>query len=456
MDRILIIGGGGREHALAWKLSQSPLVEKIYAAPGNAGIAETEHCELINLNDFKGLADFAEKEKITLTIPGSETPLAEGIVDYWHERKLPERGFYILGPAKDAARLESSKIWAKEFMRRHEIPTAEFEVFPEDNFDVKKARKTCDDFIAQYGGVVVKKDGLAGGKGVKVCDKPKEAYQAIDDIVVKKRFGAKDNGLVLERKLDGVELSYIGITDGIRFISLATSQDHKRLKEGDQGENTGGMGAYSPVHFFSDNMDKKIMSDVILRVLEGMRREGMLYTGFLYAGLMITNRRSVKVLEFNCRMGDPEAQPIMARMQSDLYPHLLDAAKGNLGRRGNFEYTTDSAVCVVMASEGYPEKKGEKRIIRGLDQVQLRYPDVILFHGGTQKSLDGVLSGGGRELGVVALGPNVKAAKELANKAADFIRKSNPFLIYRRDIGDKSRQLENLVRIPSEKNDEVE
>ena len=410
-----MIGSGGREHALSWKLSQSSKVETIFTAPGNGG---TENNVPIDVNDLDGLADFAQKNNC-FTVVGPEDPLAAGIVDKFNKLGLP-----IFGPSQKAAQLESSKIWAKDFMKRNEIPTARFEIF-DDALKAQEYVKSLD-----YN-VVVKADGLAAGKGVIVCDSNDEAISAIQTILVNKTFGDAGNRIIIEERIDGIEASYIALSDGDIAIPMASSQDHKRIFDDDAGPNTGGMGAYSPTPIIDDALSKIIQEQIIEKTILAMKNEGILFKGFLYAGIMIRDGKPY-VLEYNVRMGDPECQPITIRMDFDLYDYFVASVNGNLSSLPLTSWKPQSAVCVVLASKGYPESYSKNDEITGFDSVP---EDSIVFHAGTKKSDGKILSNGGRVLGVTALGDTLSSAIENAYSAAEKITWSQKY--NRTDIGKK-------------------
>jgi len=415
MVNVLVVGSGGREHSLGWKLSQSTNVDKVYTAPGNGG---TENNVPIPVDRLEDLAEFAQKNN-SFTVVGPEAPLALGIVDFFEEKNLK-----IFGPNKKAAQLESSKIWAKNFMKRNNIPTAEFEIFD----DAKKAIEYVKSINHP---VVIKADGLAAGKGVIVCNSTEEALSAIDTILVKKTFGEAGNRIIIEERIDGVEASYISLSDGNFAISMATSQDHKRIYDNDMGPNTGGMGAYSPTRFIEKSMAKKIQEKIINKTIDGMKNEGASFKGFLYAGVMIKENEPY-VLEYNVRMGDPECQPIMMRMDSDLYDYLLASTTGALSSLPPISWKNQSAVCVVLASKGYPEAYPKNEEITGLD---FSSDETFVFHAGTKKENDKVLTNGGRVLGVTALGDSLQQAISNAYSAVDKVNWPNKYS--RLDIGKK-------------------
>ena len=410
-----MIGSGGREHSLSWKLSQSSKVEKVYTAPGNGG---TENNVPIPVDRIEDLAEFAQKNNC-FTVVGPEAPLALGIVDFFEEKNLK-----IFGPNKKAAQLESSKIWAKNFMKRNNIPTAKFEIFD----DAKKATEYVKSINHP---VVIKADGLAAGKGVIVCNSTEEALSAIDTILVKKTFGEAGNRIIIEERIDGVEASYISLSDGNFAISMATSQDHKRIYDNDMGPNTGGMGAYSPTPFIEKSMAEKIQKKIIDKTIDGMKNEGASFKGFLYAGVMIKDNEPC-VLEYNVRMGDPECQPIMMRMDSDLYDYLLSSTEGTLSSLPPLSWKNQSAVCVVLASKGYPEAYPKNEEITGLD---FSSDETFVFHAGTKNENGKVLTNGGRVLGVTALGDSLQQAISNVYSAVDKVNWPNKYS--RLDIGKK-------------------
>jgi phosphoribosylamine--glycine ligase len=410
-----VVGSGGREHSLSWKLSCSNNIEKVFTSPGNGGTKENIS---ISVEAIDQLAEFASKNNC-FTVVGPELPLAAGIVDHFNQMNLK-----IFGPTKQAAKLESSKIWAKDFMKRNSIPTARFGIFE----DAKKAQ----DYVKSLDyNVVVKADGLAAGKGVIVCNSVDDAISAIDMILVKKTFGDAGNKIIIEERIDGIEASYIALSDGNIAIPMATSQDHKRIFDDDKGPNTGGMGAYSPTPIVNDTLAKKIQEKVIEKTVQSMKNEGIEFRGFLYAGIMIKNDEPY-VLEYNVRMGDPECQPITMRMDFDLYDYLLAASEGRLSELPLPSWKKQSAVCVVLASEGYPESYTKNEEITGLD---LNAENVQVFHAGTKNQDGKILTNGGRVLGVTALGDTLESAISNAYDAAEKI--SWPHKYCRKDIGKK-------------------
>ena len=414
------MGAGGREHALSWKLSTSEKIDQVYAAPGNGGTLQNVE---LSVTDIEGLAKFAQ-EKNCFTVVGPEDPLAAGIVDAFVEKGLP-----IFGPSKNAAKLESSKIWAKEFMKRNSIPTADFEIFD----DAEKAK----DFVKSYEKpVVIKADGLAAGKGVIVCKNKDEANDAIDTILTKKSFGDAGSKIIIEERIDGVEASYIALCDGKIGIPMATSQDHKRVFDNDEGPNTGGMGAYSPTPIIDEKLGIEIQEKIIDKTIHAMRDEGFEFKGFLYAGIMIKDGIPY-VLEYNVRMGDPECQPILMRLDSDLYDYLYASYEGKLNELPEISWKNQYSVCVVLASKGYPSSYPTGDEITGFENLS---SDAFVFHAGTKKQDDKIKSNGGRVLGVTALGSSLEDAINNAYDACNHIHWTNKY--HRTDIGKKG--LSNL------------
>ncbi|WP_298231901.1 phosphoribosylamine--glycine ligase [uncultured Azohydromonas sp.] len=403
--KVLVIGNGGREHALAWKLAQSPRVTQVFVAPGNGGTALDQRLRNVAITDVNALADFAQAEKVNLTVVGPEAPLAAGVVDVFRQR-----GLRIFGPTKAAAQLESSKAFAKDFMKRHGIPTAAYESFT----DAAAAHAYVDQMGAP---IVVKADGLAAGKGVVVAMTLEEAHQAIDFMLEGNELGVQHNAggarVVIEEFLQGEEASFIVLCDGHHVLPLATSQDHKRLLDADQGPNTGGMGAYSPAPVVTPNVHARAMHEVIQPTIAGMAREGRPFTGFLYAGLMVSPEGHVKTLEFNTRMGDPETQPIMMRLKSDLMEVLLHATDGTLDTV-ELQWDRRFALGVVMAAAGYPMNPRKGDAILGLPAPA---EDAVVFHAGTTLNEQGLFTSGGRVLCVTALGDSAKKAQQRAYDA---------------------------------------
>ena len=419
--KVLVVGGGGREHALVWKIAQSPQVTRIYCAPGNAGISEQATIIPIKANDLNGLLEFAIKEEIDLTVVGPEDPLTRGIVDLFESK-----GLFIFGANKKSAEIEGSKAFAKEMMKKYHIPTAFYEIFNNRDEAVRYIRK-------QGGPIVVKADGLAAGKGVIVCKSVEEAIQSVDKIIVEKIFGEAGNRVVIEEYLVGEEASYIAFTDGKAILPLASSQDHKPIFDGDQGPNTGGMGAYSPAPVVTGEIHEKIIEKILRPIIYGMGEEGRVYKGVLYAGLMIHDGHP-KVLEFNARFGDPETQPVLMRMKGDIVPILEACMKGTLSQQ-RIEWDSRASVCVVMASKGYPGDYEKGKVIKGLKEVS-RTEGVFVFHAGTALNDEQVMTNGGRVLGVTGLGEDIPRAIEKTYQAVKKISWNGAY--YRTDIGRKA------------------
>ena len=419
--KLLLIGSGGREHALAWKMAQSPLVQKVFVAPGNGGtaLATPQHAGIENLaiSDFQDLVDFVKRENIAFTVVGPEAPLAAGIVDVFRQA-----GLRIFGPTQLAAQLESSKDFSKAFMKRHGIPTADYQTFS----DLPAARAYLDSKGAP---IVIKADGLAAGKGVVVAMTLSEAHAAVEMMLADNQFGTAGARVIIEEFLSGEEASFIVLVDGKNILALATSQDHKRLLDGDQGPNTGGMGAYSPAPVVTPEIHARIMREVIIPTVKGMAEDGIPYTGFLYAGVMISPNGQIKNLEFNCRMGDPETQAIMARLRSDLVPALDKAIDGKLNEV-EFEWDRRTALGVVVAAHHYPNTPRSGDVITGIPADSAEH---ITFHAGTKLSGNVLLTAGGRVLCVVGLADSVRAAQSKAYAVIDNIHFDG--MQYRHDIG---------------------
>ena len=424
--KVLVIGGGGREHAMAWKLLQSPKVTKVYVAPGNGGTALSPKLENVSISDMAKLREWAQTEKIGLTVVGPEAPLAAGVVD-----EFRAHGLRIFGPTRAAAQLESSKAFSKAFMRRHGIPTADYDTFTDP--------VAAHAYVERLGApIVIKADGLAAGKGVVVATTLQEAHDAVDFMLVDNKYGVVHNAgadgqsqprVVIEEFLTGEEASFIVLCDGKDVLALATSQDHKRLKDSDEGPNTGGMGAYSPAPVVTADVHARAMREIILPTIRGMEKDGIPYTGFLYAGLMIDAKGHPKTLEFNCRMGDPETQPILMRLKSDFSDVMVAAADGKL-EQIELEWDRRTALGVVMAAHGYPENPRKGDVITGLPTEA---DDAMVFHAGTQLH-DGMVSvTGGRVLCVTVLADSVKQAQQRVYDVARGIHFDGAQ--YRRDIG---------------------
>ncbi|UCV03205.1 phosphoribosylamine--glycine ligase [Dechloromonas denitrificans] len=421
--KLLVIGSGGREHAMAWRLAQTPGLQKVYVAPGNAGTAREHELENIDITDPQALADFAEQNKIHLTLVGPEAPLAAGVVNVFRAR-----GLKIFGPTKEAAQLESSKDFAKRFMARHNIPTAAFGTFTE--------AAAAHAYIDQQGApIVIKADGLAAGKGVVVAMDLAEAHAAIDDMLSGNKLGEAGARVVIEEFLDGEEASFIVMVDGKNVLALASSQDHKRIGDGDTGPNTGGMGAYSPAPVVTPEVHAKAMREIILPTVRGMAADGIPFTGFLYAGLMIGKDGSVKTLEFNCRMGDPETQPILMRLKSDFVDLLEHGIDGTLDQI-EAEWDRRVALGVVLAAANYPDTPRKGDPIAGLPTGNSFGEGAHVFHAGTARQDDKVVTSGGRVLCVTALGENIKLAQKLAYECAAQIHFDG--MQFRQDIGHRA------------------
>ncbi|MET3515438.1 phosphoribosylamine--glycine ligase [Pseudacidovorax sp. 1753] len=422
--KVLVIGGGGREHALAWRLAHSERVTRVYVAPGNGGTALDKRFVQVPHTDPAAVREWAQQEKVALTVVGPEGPLAAGVVD-----EFRDHGLRIFGPTKAAAQLESSKAFSKAFMKRHKIPTAEYETFT----DASAAHAYVD---AKGAPIVIKADGLAAGKGVVVATSLAEAHEAIDFMLLDNKLGISHNEggarVVIEEFLAGEEASFIVLCDGKNVAALATSQDHKRLLDGDQGPNTGGMGAYSPAPVVTAEVHARVMREIILPTIRGMERDGIPYTGFLYAGLMIDAAGHPKTLEFNCRMGDPETQPIMMRLKSDLFDLLWHATDGTLDQV-ELEWDRRTALGVVLAAHGYPldPRKGD-----AISGVPAEAADAVVFHAGTTLQDGKLLTSGGRVMCVTVLADNVKLAQQRAYEVAAQVRFDG--VQYRKDIGHRA------------------
>ena len=429
--KVLIIGSGGREHVLAWKIKQSPLVKKLYCAPGNGGISQVAECVEVSADDIPGLLKFAKKNKIDLTVVGPEAPLVAGVVDTFQKE-----GLKIFGPTKKAAQLEGSKVFAKQFLKQWNIPTADFRTFDKIN----EAKEFIVD--AAYP-LVVKADGLAAGKGVIICKSLKEAQETIDQIMQQRIFKEAGKKVVIEECLEGQELSMLAISDGEHFVMLDSSQDHKRIFDDDLGPNTGGMGAYSPAPVVTEDVVKKIESRVIEPTIRGMHREGRPFKGVLYAGLMMTSQGPM-VLEFNVRYGDPEAQAILPRLKNDLVELMLASIEGRVNEI-KLKWDKRSCVCVVMSSGGYPGKYETGKEILGLASAG-KLSHTFVFHAGTKKEGNKFFTSGGRVLGVTSLGEGIEVAIKKAYDAVEKITFEHCF--FRRDIGAKA--LKSIPRQPSQ------
>jgi phosphoribosylamine---glycine ligase len=421
--KVLVVGGGGREHALAWKAAQSDQVDIVYVAPGNAGTATENKCENVAIvaEDITALKTFAEKEQVDLTIIGPEAPLVAGIVD-----EFQQAGLACFGPTKSGAILEGSKSFSKDFLKRHQIPTADYDVFTEVEPAIEYIKSSAIP-------IVIKADGLAAGKGVVIASSEEEAINTVNDMLSGNKFGEAGHRVVIEEFMQGEEASFIVMSDGEHVLPLASSQDHKARDEGDKGPNTGGMGAYSPAPIVDAAMHERIMKEIIMPTIEGMASEDRTYVGFLYAGVMITKDGTPKVLEFNCRFGDPETQAIMMRLNSDLVSLCLSATNEILDQ-ANAEWDERAALGVVIASSGYPASASKGDVINGLDSD---FPENIkVFHAGTANNSDDIVTAGGRVLCVTSLGETVTDAQHKAYRALNSINYKGMF--YRKDIGYKA------------------
>lgn len=419
---ILAIGGGGREHALVWKLSHSKDVKAIYCIPGNGGISDIAECVAIDVSKTGELLDFSKRKHIDLVIVGPENPLAEGIVDVFEKNGVP-----IFGPKKQGAMIEASKVFAKELMRKYEIPTAAFDVF--DRYE--DARKYLDSIVPPY---VIKADGLCAGKGAYVIRDQAEGRSVLEDLMIKGIHGDAGMKIVIEEYLPGVEASYLAFTDGTSMLSLLTSQDHKPLLDGDKGPNTGGMGAYTPIPFVNDALEREIKLRIMERTIAAMRDNGIVYKGVLYGGLMLKGSDPY-VIEFNARLGDPETQPILFKMESDLLPILMACIDGKLNTIKEIRWKEGVSICVVVASKGYPDKPEKGFLINGLEKLKGR-EDIMVFHAGTKKSDNRYYTSGGRVLGVTAMGSTYEDAMKRVYEAVSTIEFAG--MHYRKDIGAKA------------------
>ncbi|WP_031515484.1 phosphoribosylamine--glycine ligase [Desulfofalx alkaliphila] len=417
--KVLVVGGGGREHALVWKIAQSPRVDKIYCAPGNAGIAQMAQCVDIQAEDLDGLLDFAQKEKIDLTVVGPEAPLTIGIVD-----KFTQAGLRIFGPSKNAAQLEGSKALAKHFMLKHNIPTAKYAAFPNE-------REAMDYVRSKNKPLVVKASGLAAGKGVIICQYMADALDAVRRVLVDKEFGDAGNQVVIEECLEGQEVSVLAFTDGKTIIPMVPSQDHKRVFDDDKGPNTGGMGAYAPAPLYTPDLHEVVVRDILEPTIKGMANMGWPYKGIIYAGLMIT-ADGPKVLEYNVRFGDPEAQPVLSLLDSDLV-EIMEAVIDERLDQVEVKWKKGAAVCVVMAAQGYPGNYPKGDVITGLDKMP---ENVSVFHAGTAQKEGQIVTNGGRVLGVTAVGQDLPGAIDKAYQGVERIKFNGAH--YRKDIGSKA------------------
>jgi len=422
--KILVVGSGGREHALVWKLHYSPIVKKIYAAPGNAGISKLAECVRIASEDLSGLANFAERNSIDLTVVGPELPLTLGIVDEFKKRNLR-----IFGPSKMAAMIEGSKVFAKEFMKKYHIPTASFKIFerPDEAINFVKSSDMP---------LVIKADGLAAGKGAFIIEDVNSGISAVQKIMVEKIFKDAGNKVVIEDFLEGDEATILAFTDGKTILPMPSSQDHKKIYDGDRGPNTGGMGAYAPAPIVDNKMMKLIHDEILEPTIVGLEQEGRIFKGILYAGLILTER-GPKVMEFNCRFGDPETQVILPLLKSDLAEILMSIVEGDLSFE-EVDWKDEFAVCVILASAGYPSKYEKGKQIFGLDKPD-HAEDVLIFHAGTKQEGGRLVTNGGRVLGVTAVDKNVEKAIRKAYDTVEKIRFEG--VQFRRDIGYRVRQV---------------
>jgi phosphoribosylamine--glycine ligase len=427
--KVLVIGQGGREHALAWKLKQSPKVTEVLCAPGNAGTADDVRNVAVASTDIPGLVKLAKAEKVDLTVVGPEAPLVEGVVD-----AFKAAGLTVFGPTKAAAQLEGSKIFCKDILRKANVPTAEAWAFT----DLEQAYQFLEE--REDSPYVVKADGLAAGKGVVICANREEARSAIKLMMRKREFGAAGDRILIEECLVGEEVSILAIVDGRTIIPLEPAQDHKRAYDNDEGPNTGGMGAYTPASFATSDLMATVIEKILIPTVHTMKKQGCEFSGILYAGIMLTSA-GPKVLEYNVRMGDPETQPVLMRLKSDLFEILYAAAQGRLKEFEEIEWDSRTAVSVVMAAEGYPYKYTNGKVIRGLDAAA-KLPDVKVFHAGTDRLGNDVVTNGGRVLGVTALGDDVADAKRKAYEAVKCIRWDGAWC--RKDISDKARMGETV------------
>jgi phosphoribosylamine--glycine ligase len=425
---ILVIGGGGREHCLAWKISKSPLVEKIYAAPGNAGISEIAECIDIDISEknFTDLLNLVEEREIDLTVVGPEAPLVDGIVDYFRLR-----GHKIFGPGKAAAAMEGSKVFAKELLQKYGIPSAEGIIFKKEDYDKAvdyiDKRKTFP--------LVIKADGLAAGKGVVIVDNKMQAVEAVKDCFKRGKFGSSGDRIIIEDFLDGYEVSILCLCDGRSIIPMAPAQDYKRIFDNDKGKNTGGMGSYSPVPMVDENIYKEILSKIIFPTGDAMAKESIEYKGILYAGILVSDGKPY-LLEYNCRFGDPETQVVLPRLKQDLVPLLLKCIDGKLDEK-KLEWDENKCICVVAASEGYPESSSKGDVIKGLDYFK-GSDDIIVFHAGTKMEQGNVVTNGGRVLGVVSRASTFREVRKKVYEALGRIRFRG--IQYRNDIAFKTER----------------
>jgi len=419
--KVLVIGSGGREHALVWKINQSPKVSQIYCAPGNAGISTLAQCVNIDADSIEKLVDFAKKEKIDLTVVGPELPLSQGIVNEFNKQ-----GLRIFGPSKEATEIESSKVFSKFLLKKYNIPTANYEVF-------QNSEKALAYIQQQTFPLVIKADGLAAGKGVFIVENLVQARDALNTLMDEKQFGDAGRQVIIEEFLEGEEVSILAFCDGKTVIPMVSSQDHKKIFDNDLGPNTGGMGAYSPVPFYPDEFEKRVLEEILKPTVKGLQDEGKEYKGVLYAGLILT-KEGPKVLEFNARFGDPETQVILPRLKTDLID-IFDAVIDNRLHQINIQWEDNAAVCVVVASGGYPGNYQKGKVVSGLERLE-KMKDVIAFHAGTKFQDDQVVTSGGRVLGITAWDDTISKAKEKAYQAVKEIYFEEMY--YRKDIAAKA------------------
>jgi len=424
--KLLVIGSGGREHTLVWKMTQSPKVSKTYCAPGNAGISQLTQCVNIDADSIEKLVDFAQKEKIDLTVVGPELPLSRGIVDEFNQQ-----GLRIFGPSKEATEIESSKVFCKYLLKKYNIPTANYQVF-------QNSQKAFDDIKKQTFPLVIKADGLAAGKGVFIVKNLSQARDALNALMEEKKFGEAGRQVIIEEFLEGEEISILAFCDGKTVVPMVSSQDHKKIFDHDQGPNTGGMGAYSPVPFYPDEFEKKVLEEILKPTVKGLQDEGKEYKGVLYAGLILT-KEGPKVLEFNARFGDPETQVILPRLKTDLID-IFDAVIEGTLHQINIQWQDNAAVCVVVASGGYPGNYQKGKVISGLEKLE-KMKDTIAFHAGTKFQDDQVVTSGGRVLGITAWDDTISKAKEKAYQAVKEIYFEDMY--YRKDIAVKAIKEKN-------------
>jgi phosphoribosylamine---glycine ligase len=417
--KVLIIGSGGREHTIAWKVAQSPKVKRIYCAPGNAGIAGVAECVEIGVNEFDKLADFAANERIDLTIVGPDDPLVGGVVDVFEEKGLP-----VFGPRKRAAIIEGSKAFSKDLMKKYHIPSATYETFDHSAEAIAYLRNN-----SKYP-IVLKADGLALGKGVLICNTPEEAIAGVKQIMEDKQFGTAGDRIVIEEFMTGHEVSVLAFCDGTHIAPMTSAQDHKRAKDGDLGLNTGGMGTFSPSPFYTKEVDEFCKKNIYQPTMDAMKAEGREFKGILFVGLMLT-QDGPKVLEYNARFGDPETQVVLPRMKNDIIDVIEACIDGTLDQK-QLEFTDNAAVCVILASQGYPESYEKGLPIKGLDAFEGK-TDYFAFHAGTKQNAEEILTNGGRVIGITATGKNLKEARDKAYEATAWVEFSNKYM--RNDIG---------------------